>query len=87
MYTIGNGGYVKRLHCDGSNGLPVSVWCMTYNILRDKRVILHANQCADQDGRMLPPDVISGQFFLDMATRGSGNRSQLDSCEIKLRPT
>jgi hypothetical protein len=64
MYTIGDGGYVKRLHCGGgSDGLPVSVWRMTYNILCDKRVIIRANQCADQDGPMLPPDVISGQNF------------------------
>jgi hypothetical protein len=63
VYTIGDGGYVKRLHCDGSDGRPVSVWCMTYNILCDRRVILRANQCADQDGPMLPPDVISAQCF------------------------
>jgi len=63
VYTIGDGGYVKRLHCGGSDGHPVSVWRMTYNILQDKRVILRANQCADQDGPMLPPDVISGQCF------------------------
>jgi hypothetical protein len=63
VYTIGDGGYIKRLHCGGSDGLPVSVWRMTYNILRDKRVIIRANQCADHDGPMLPPDVISGQCF------------------------
>ena len=63
VYTIGDGGYVKRLHCDGSDGHPVSVWRMTYNILQDKRVILRAKQCADHDGPMLPPDVISGQCF------------------------
>ena len=63
VYTIGDGGYVQRLHCDGSDGLPVSVWCMTFNILRNNRVILCANQCADQDGPMLPQDVISVQCF------------------------
>lgn len=63
VYTIGDGGYVKRLHCGGADGFPVSVWRMSYNVLLDKRVIIRAEQCADQDGPILAPDIISGQSF------------------------
>ena len=47
VYSIGDGGYMKRLHCGGSDGRPVSVWHMTYNILRDKHVIIRVGRCAD----------------------------------------